>query len=142
MYVKEYTGIKTRGVSPRTDLGELNKTNMPACIFEAGSIKADRYEWDTAIECDEYGKALAMGLCKYFGIKFKEPEEEKVLFRSKVTCKTLNKRKGAGTKYAKCGSLKKGTICSIVQTKKVNNVTWGKLKNGTGWICLKYTKKI
>ena len=141
-YVKKYTGIRTRGVTARTDLGELNQTNMPACIFETGSIKADRYEWDTAVECDEYGKALAMGLCKYFGIPFKEPEEETILFRCKVTAKSLNRRKGPGTNYAKNGSLKKGVICSIVKTKTVKNVKWGKLKNGTGWVCLKYTKKI
>ena len=45
---------------------------MPACVFECGSIKADRYEWDTAQEADEYGKALCMGLCKYYGKTFIE----------------------------------------------------------------------
>lgn len=71
-YVKKLTGIRSKGVIARTDLYELNKTSMPACVFECGSIKADRYEWDTAQEADEYGKALCMGLCKYFGKTFIE----------------------------------------------------------------------
>ena len=71
-YVKKLTGIRSKGVIARTDLYELNQTNMPACVFECGSIKADRYEWDTAKEADEYGKALCMGLCKYYGKTFVE----------------------------------------------------------------------
>ena len=71
-YVKQITGIKSKGVIARTDLYELNKTSMPACVFECGSIKADKKEWDTAQEADEYGKALCMGLCKYYGKTFIE----------------------------------------------------------------------
>ena len=71
-YVKKLTGIRSKGVIARTDLYELNETSMPACVFECGSIKADRYEWDTAKEADEYGKALCMGLCKYYGKTFVE----------------------------------------------------------------------
>lgn len=71
-YVKKLTGIRSKGVIARTDLYELNKTSMPACVFECGSIKADKKEWDTAKEADEYGKALCMGLCKYYGKTFIE----------------------------------------------------------------------
>lgn len=71
-YVKKMTGIRSKGIIARTDLYELNRTSMPACVFECGSIKADRYQWDTAKEADEYGKALCMGLCKYYGKKFVE----------------------------------------------------------------------
>ena len=65
-------GITTRGLSTRSDLYEVKKTNMPACIFECGSIKADIKYFDTAKECEAYGKALAKGLCKYLGVQFKE----------------------------------------------------------------------
>ena len=33
--------MKTRGITRRTDLYELNYTDAPACIFECGSIKND-----------------------------------------------------------------------------------------------------
>ena len=75
-HVEEYTGIPTRDIVGRDDLYELNATKMPACVFECGSITADRYEWDTEKECDEYGKALAKGLCKYFGIPFKSKTDD------------------------------------------------------------------
>lgn len=91
-YVQEYTGIKTRGVTPRTDLGELNDTHMPACVFETGSIKADRKEWDTAKECDEYGKALAKGLCDYFGIAFVEDKSSE-----STSTKTSEKKQTSST---------------------------------------------
>ena len=71
-YVKKLTGIRSKGIIARTDLYELNQTSMPACVFECGSIRADRYQWDSAKEADEYGKALCMGLCKYFGKTFVE----------------------------------------------------------------------
>lgn len=87
-YVKKMTGIRSKGVIARTDLYELNKTSMPACVFECGSIKADRYEWDTAKEADEYGKALCKGLCKYYGKTF----VEKKTTTTKKTTETTTKK--------------------------------------------------
>lgn len=134
-YVKSYTGIKTRGIQA-SDLYELNATEMPACIFETGSIKADAKEWDTEKECDAYGKALAKGLCKYFGISFKEPED--AAFKVRVTAKTLNIRKGPGTKYSITGKIKDKGVYTIVKTSG----KWGKLKSGMGWIHLSHTKRL
>lgn len=70
-------GIKTRGLDARSDLYELRKTNMPAVIFECGSIKADIKYFDTSKECEAYGKALAKGFCKYLGVKFKDKSNKK-----------------------------------------------------------------
>ena len=149
-YVESMTGIETRGIMPRTDLGEMNRTNMPACIFETGSIKADRKEWDTAKECDEYGKALAKGLCKYFGIAFKEPASKTTKKETKketktdkgylvrVTANALNIRSGPGTKYKTTGVITDKGTYTIVETSG----KWGKLKSGKGWIHLNYTKKV
>ena len=61
---------------------------MPACVFECGSIKADRYEWDTAKEADEYGKALCMGLCKYYGKTFIEKKATTTTTTEKATTTT------------------------------------------------------
>ena len=105
MYIEDMTGIGTRGVTARTDLGELNQTDMPACIYETGSIKADRKEWDTEKECDEYGKALARGLCLYFGITFKSSNSTKKTSSSKSTAtstkKTSTEKKLSTSQYQK-----------------------------------------
>lgn len=62
-------GMKTRGVTKRTDLYELNYTDAPACIFETGSIKADIAKLK---DSDKYGKCIAKGICNYLGVTFKE----------------------------------------------------------------------
>lgn len=61
--------MKTRGVTKRTDLYELNYTDAPACIFETGSIKADIKKLK---ESDKYGKCIAQGICNYLGVALKE----------------------------------------------------------------------
>lgn len=61
--------MKTRGVTKRTDLYELNYTDAPACIFETGSIKADIKKLKDA---DKYGRCIAQGICNYLGVAFKE----------------------------------------------------------------------
>lgn len=65
--VMKSVGIKTRGLGFRTDLYELNSTNMPACIFECGSIKKDLKTMDK--KANEYGKGLAKGIIKYLNLK-------------------------------------------------------------------------
>lgn len=69
--VKSELGMKSRGVAKRTDLYELNYTDMPSCILETGSIKADLSILKN--KPDAYGKAIAKGICKYFGVTFKAP---------------------------------------------------------------------
>ena len=59
-------------------------------------------------------------------------------YTAKVTVDMLNIRKSPNTKYAPVGSVKKGEVYTIVG----ESGSWGKLKSGAGWICLKYTKKI
>ena len=59
--------IKTRGLTHRTDLYELNATNATAVIYECGSISKDLR---TMQQAKRYGKALAKGTCDYYGVKF------------------------------------------------------------------------
>lgn len=68
--VKKGVGMRSRGVQRRTDLWELNGTDMPACILETGSIKADLATLKN--HPDKYGKAIAKGICKYMGVKFSD----------------------------------------------------------------------
>ncbi len=53
-----------------------------------------------------------------------------------VTCKSLNIRAGAGTGYAKVGSLSKGQKVEILETTKVGSATWGRISQG--WIHMGY----
>lgn len=70
--VMYYSSLKTRGLARRTDLYELNATNMVACIFEVGSIKADYYT--VKREYDFIGFGMAKGICRYLGVTFKCPQ--------------------------------------------------------------------
>lgn len=56
----------------------------------------------------------------------------------KVTANNLNVRKGPGVSYGVSGTVKKGQVYTIVETKN----GWGKLKSGLGWISLGYTEKL
>ena len=88
--VMSATGIKTRGVTKRTNLHELNATDMVACVYETGSIKHDAKKWDEAKEIDTWGKAIAKGICDYLGVTFKDPSkqtETKPVTKPEVTAK-------------------------------------------------------
>lgn len=60
----------------------------------------------------------------------------------KVNTNVLNIRSSAGTAYIIAGTVIRDQILCIVETKKIGTMTWGKLDNGKGWICLDYTIKI
>lgn len=62
------TGLGTRGISARYDLGEVSNTHMPACIFETGSIKADNALLHDYKRC---GTGIAKGILDYFGVAYK-----------------------------------------------------------------------
>lgn len=67
-----------------------------------------------------------------------EPKEEFESYLVEVTCDVLNVRAGAGTNYKVTTTVKKGEVYTIVGQKD----NWGKLKSGSGWICLDYTKRV
>ena len=62
--VTRLVGIGTRGILKRDDW-EVSGTDMPACIFEVGGIKADL---STVQQFDKYGQAIGYGILDYFGI--------------------------------------------------------------------------
>lgn len=64
-------------------------------------------------------------------------------YKVKVTASLLNIRKGAGTNYAICGSIKNKGVYTIVDEATGKGATkWGKLKSGAGWISLDYCVKV
>ena len=70
-------------------------------------------------------------------------EEQKVEpYLVKVVSKALYVRAGAGTKYDVTTTIKQNEVYTIVEEKKADGVTWGKLKSGAGWVSLRHTEKI
>ena len=68
--IKNGMPMKSRGVVKRTDLYELNSTDMPACILETGNILRDITYLK---QSDKYGYLIAKGICNYLGVKAEEP---------------------------------------------------------------------
>lgn len=64
--------------------------------------------------------------------------ERKTSFKVRVTADSINYRSGAGVQYKINGVIKDQGVYTIIDKKN----GWGKLKSGTGWINLKYTKLI
>lgn len=54
-----------------------------------------------------------------------------------VTASSLNVRSAPGTGYAKAGTLAKGTKVTVLETKIVGSVKWGRI-GANRWICLSY----
>lgn len=101
--IKNGMPMKSRGVVKRTDLYELNVTDMPACILETGAIKADlKILRDNP---DKYGKLIAQGICNYLGVSLKQPQAapaepaqtsaSSTLYRVRKTWKDANSQVGA-----------------------------------------------
>ena len=55
-----------------------------------------------------------------------------------VTGSSVNVRKGAGSGYAKVGSVNSGDKVTITALKLVDGTPWGKISSG--WVCLDYVK--
>lgn len=93
--IKKDLKMKSRGVQKRTDLWELNGTDMTACILETGSIKGDLATLKG--KPDTYGKAIAKGICAYLGVTFKEGSKTKPkeTYRVRKTWKDAKSQKGA-----------------------------------------------
>lgn len=94
--IKSNMKMKSRGVQKRTDLWELNGTDMTACILETGAIKADLSILRD--KPDAYGKAIAKGICSYLGVTFKEKADTKTakqLYRVRKAWNNADSQKGA-----------------------------------------------
>ena len=69
-----------------------------------------------------------------------EPKPETVIAKGLVAMSSgdLNIRKGAGTSYAKVGSIANGSKVELYEIVTVDGVQWGRVSGG--WISLKYVK--
>ena len=73
------TGLKNRGIKENPTLFVLNSTKMPAILVECGFMtNKDEAE---LLMSDDYRKtvaeAIAKGVCRYYGVVYREKEEEK-----------------------------------------------------------------
>lgn len=93
--IKKDLKMKSRGVQKRTDLWELNGTDMTACILETGSIKGDLATLKA--HPDKYGKAIAKGVCSYLGVPFKDEKKKpsKEIYRVRHTWTNVMSQAGA-----------------------------------------------
>lgn len=60
--------IHYRRTIARSDLGELSRTKMPACIWECGFLQSDHDSRLMIEHAKEYGEAIAMGIMDYHGL--------------------------------------------------------------------------
>lgn len=63
-------------------------------------------------------------------------------FSVEITTGTLNVRSNPGINNPITARVFGGEIYKIIDTKIINNIKWGKLNSGAGWINLDYTRKI
>ena len=149
-------GQNSRGVKIRPNLNVLKSSKMPAVLNEGAFVdnKKDIADWNDDAELKKLGEAYAKAAAEYLNLPKKviegkpvEKVEEKPVekndefksYKVKVTASALNVRKGPGTNYAIKTVIKDKGVYTIIEEK---NKCWGKLKSGSGWINLNYTKKI
>lgn len=123
-------GYTNRGVKYRPGLYYLRKVPAPAMLIECCFVDdAD----DVAIyNYKTMAQAIVKGITgQTVATKAEEPKKNDASsFLVKIAVDSLNYRKGPGTSYDVVGSVKKGQVYTIVETKG----SWGRLKSGAGWI--------
>ena len=79
--------------------------------------------------------------CETEGTASNDPE---IPYLVKVDIVNLNIRKGPGINYARTGLFTGIGTFTIVEVRdgEGSKSGWGKLKSGSGWICLDCTKKV
>lgn len=140
-------GLKTRVGDGGTDyLAFIRRTNCPAVICEGAFVdnEADVKTIDTDEKCKRFGEAYAKGIMKTLGIKDENVpvQDTKLPYLVRVTADGLNIRSGPGTSYPVVGLITDKGVYTIVDSKIVSGIKWGKLKSGAGWIALNYTTTI
>lgn len=106
------------------------------------------YSGDTVVivETDKVGDAMwgrcasgwiALENTNYSGGSISQDGSSGGFGTSGTTTANVNVRSGAGTNYGIVGSLLKGSAVTILETKTVNGVQWGRIGNSR-WVCMTY----
>jgi|GEM_PF-589193 len=122
----------------RTDLFEINKPKAKTFYCEMG-FHTNKTDVEKFIHNpDAIGKALAKGICKYYGVKFKEPAATKTTTAkktstSKITTTKVDYSKKAASKVVTASIKKKGKNYKVTP-----HFTLGELQCKNGADTVKY----
>lgn len=124
-------------VIPLATLIELNKTRMPAILFETAYHDNQRdLEWLSA-NINRIGRNFALSVADYFGVPFVEP-----FARGVVTLNSgrLNIRNRPNTRGDVVGSLNNGDIVNIIEFEN----GWYRIRSNdvTGYVNSRYIQPI
>ena len=118
---------------------------VPAVILECGfHTNPAQAAWlmkDANLK--KLAKVIAETIADFCGVKkTAQTTPTKSEFTVQIKSKTLRIRAGAGTEHKIVGKVKRGETYTIVKTD--GKGTWGRLKSGAGWICIKdtYIKRV
>ena len=122
-----------------------HSVHVPTVIIENGfHTNPDQAKWlmvDSNLR--KLAEVIAKTIADFYGLKNEaSAAPAKTEFKVQIKSKTLRIRSGAGTNHAIIGKVRRGEIYTITKTNTAG--TWGRLKSGAGWICIKdtYVKKI
>lgn len=146
-------GVKTQSLA----MCNCNALGTRASVLIECAFMTNKYESDLMQSdafCKECAEEAAKGFCAYAKIPYIAPSQAATApkpaptpipvqtptneFKVRVTTAALNIRKGPGTSYAVVGGITNKGVYTIIE----ENLGWGKLKSGAGWISLKYTEKL
>jgi uncharacterized protein YraI len=135
-------GICAEGNFENETMGDVQKQALKELVAylknKYGITKVQRHRDVNATACP--GKNYPFEEIANATVKSTEnkPIENKAEgYLVKVTANALNIRAGAGTNYNIVGCIRDKGTYTIIETQG----DWGRLKSGSGWICLNYTTK-
>jgi N-acetylmuramoyl-L-alanine amidase CwlA len=133
---------KTYGLDPMKDIISHKEGHMRGIASNHGDPEHLWNQLGMGYTMDGFRRAVSAAM-KTAGEDVKEestglPAASSAPYKVRVSIDNLNIRTGPGTSYDKTGKYTGKGVFTIVETKD----GWGKLKSGSGWICLKYAEKM
>lgn len=137
-----YIGLKGRGIK-QANWSVIYQNKVPAVLVEGGFMDStiDYPVLTSEKGQNGYARAVAEGLIEFLDLKKKVGSNTPFKVKLKMN---MNVRNGAGTSCKKVDIAKKNYVYTIVETVKVGNTPWGRLKSGAGWISIadKYCSRV
>ncbi len=124
-------------VIPLGTLIELNKTRMPAILFEtAYHDNQQDLEWLSG-NIVRIGRNLALSVADYFGVPFVEPIARGIVT---INSGSLNIRRNPNIRSEIVGTLNNGDVISILEAEN----GWYEISNGniTGYVSSRYIRPL
>ncbi|MBR5583116.1 MAG: N-acetylmuramoyl-L-alanine amidase [Lachnospiraceae bacterium] len=116
-------GQNSRGIKDGSHLYVIKQTNAPAALLEGYFVdnKKDAAQNDTTAEQQAYGRAVAKGICEYYGVTFKEPtKKEETKKETKKTTTTKKETKKETKKVVIPKKVKSKVVTASIKKKGKN----------------------